>query len=117
MRFNKTLIAGFLAVQPGGWMVFDGLQVLVTGKYYGPDHPGPWASLVQALGINPFGLGVPFVIFGLAWLLAATLLFWKPQVGRPAGIVMSVATLWYLPVGTMFAIVILILLWKKPEIN
>src|SRR4051812_37681062 len=41
-------VTGLLA---GGWMVFDGIHVLLRGKYFGPDKPGPWSHLFTALGI------------------------------------------------------------------
>ena len=114
MRFNKSLIAAFLGFQPGGWMIFDGFHVLTTGKYYGPPEPGPWASLVSALGFHPFSLGPAFLILGFAWVMAATLLLLKPAVGRILSLCLAVVTLFYLPVGTLYAVCVIALLFR-PE--
>ena len=34
-------LAAAVAALIGGWMLFDGLYVLVRGKYFGPEKPGP----------------------------------------------------------------------------
>jgi len=94
-----------LALLTGGFQVVDGLQVLRTGRYIGPPTPGPWRHVVAAVGIDPFRMGVPFVVLGAAWLLAAGALLWT---GSPVAwwalLVVAVATLWYLPVGTLNAV-------------
>ena len=100
-------LTGLLA---GGWMLFDGIHVMLRGKYFGPETPGPWSVLFTRIGINPFRLGPIFILFGTLWLvfLAATLrgFTW----GRYAAIAVAVATLWYLPLGTILAIIYLALL-------
>ena len=50
-------------------MIFDGIHVLTTGKYFGPEKPGPWSDLVSFVGIDPFDLGIPLIILGFLWLL------------------------------------------------
>ena len=54
-----------IALLAGGWMIFDGVHVLLTGKYVGPEKPGVWSNVVSAVGIDPFSMGVSFIIFGI----------------------------------------------------
>ena len=108
MLRRATLLVSALLL--GGWMTFDGIHVLATGKYFGPEKPGPWADLVAAVGLDPFALGPVFVLFGLAWLAAFGLIVARHPASRAAATVAAVATLWYLPVGTLLALAVLILL-------
>ena len=109
------LILGFLN---GGYMLLDGLYVMIKGKYIGPEKPGPWAELFYKFDMNVFKLGPVFIAFGLLWL---TWLygFWTSQSWAYAfGIVISIMTLWYLPVGTIFSLIILIvLIFAKQKIR
>ncbi len=41
----------------GGFMLLDGVFVMLKGKYIGPEKPGPWALLFNKLSINVFKLG------------------------------------------------------------
>lgn len=100
----RVLVA-LLALVTGGWQVIDGAHVLRTGRYLGPPEPGPWRHLVGAVGLDPFSLGVPFVVLGASWLAAAAILL---ATGTPAAwwalLITAAATLWYLPVGTATAV-------------
>ena len=99
-----------LSALNGIWMLIDGVYVLAKGKYIGPDKPGPWASLIGLTGIDVFRLGPLFMIFGIAWLAFAGGLFADAAWARTLGIVMSIATLWYLPFGTLISFVVFIAL-------
>ena len=104
-----------LSVLLGGWMAFDGARALTVGDYVTPvagphaGELGPWARVAQAAGIQPraTGMKVTFVAFGLAWLLAAAVYLRREQPGGIALTVLAVGTLWYLPVGTLLALLIL----------
>lgn len=99
-----------LAVINGGFMLIDGLYVILNGKYIGPEKPGPWASLLSLTGIDVFKLGPVFVIFGVAWLGFALSLIADVGWTRLYGLVLSVLTLWYLPFGTAISIAVLLML-------
>ena len=105
----KILIT-LLALLNGAYMLFDGIYVMLKGKYFGPEKPGPWANIFYKLNVDVFKLGPLFITFGLLWL-AWLYTFWSHQAWAYIfGIIMSVITLWYLPVGTLFSVIILILL-------
>lgn len=99
-----------LAILNGGYMLIDGLYVMLNKKYIGPEKPGPWANFFYKFDINVFRLGPVFVVFGILWI-TWLYAFWTHQSWAFGfGIAVSILTLWYLPVGTFFSIVILLLL-------
>ena len=105
------LTATLIALLAGGWMLADGIHVLLKGKYIGPDKPGPWSIPFARLGIDPFKLGPVFILFGILWLAGIALLFTdKPWALYAAGAV-AIASLWYLPLGTVLSLIYLVLLY------
>ncbi len=99
-----------LSIINGLWMLIDGIFVMTRGKYIGPETPGPWASVLALTGVDVFKLGPLFVTFGLAWLVFAGAFLMNGGWARTFGIVVSIATLWYLPFGTLISILVFILL-------
>ena len=105
-----------LALFSGGWMVFDGMRALVTGDYTTPSEGtyagrlGPWSQLVQAVGIPPrsTAMKLVFVVFGLIWLIVAYGLARQRPWALQLSLGIAVATLWYLPVGTAVAVLVII---------
>ncbi|MEO6252785.1 MAG: hypothetical protein ABIO79_05745 [Ferruginibacter sp.] len=94
----------------GGYMLLDGIFVMIKGKYIGPDKPGPWANLFYKFDINVFKLGPLFIVFGLLWMVFI-FGFWTNQSwAYMLGLVVSFLTLWYLPVGTFLSLVVFIML-------
>jgi hypothetical protein len=102
----KYLVIVLASIQ-GLWMLIDGIYVIANGKYIGPERPGPWAWLFERVGVDVFKLGPMFVLFGLAWLVFAGSVLGETTWARIFGIALSILTLWYLPVGTLFSIVVL----------
>lgn len=99
-------------------MLIDGVYVIVNGKYIGPEKPGPWANLFYLLEIDVFSLGPLFIVFGICWLTWLVLLWMKHSKTKQVGIVISTLTLWYLPIGTLFSLIILlILMLRRPSLN
>ncbi len=109
----KDLSILLLGVLMGGWLLFDGLHVLLKGKYFGPPEPGPWASVVKLLGINPFSLGVPFLLLGLLWFLSSYAVFSQQSWSAVSALVAAIGTIWYLPFGTVVSVLVLALLWLR----
>ena len=102
-----------LAFINGGFMLADGIHVLIKGKYIGPEKPGPWSVLFSRFHINVFQLGPVFILFGAAWLIFGYFL-WTGQAGmRSFGMLLSLLTLWYLPFGTLIAIITFLVLWIR----
>lgn len=100
-----------LSILEGLFMLFDGTRALVSGSYIAPGGQiGPWQHVVSALGIAPLSTGMKtaFVVLGAAYISsAAAYAFYKP-LGTFYLAVVAVLTLWYLPLGTILSLVVLI---------
>lgn len=83
---------------------------MINGKYIGPPKPGPWAYLFTKMGVDVFTLGPLFILFGAAWLMWVLICWGNQPAAYGFGILLSICTLWYLPVGTLFAAIILAVL-------
>lgn len=108
-----------LAAVEAFWMLFDGSRALVVGDFVTPrsgpyaGQLGPWTHLVRAVGIEPRStlMKSVFVAYGTAWLAVLVCLVafpgawtWWAMVAAAAG------ALWFLPVGTLFSTIQLVLL-------
>lgn len=109
------LLRGLIVALAGlgaAWMLFDGMRALVLGDYVTIDGQlGPWAALVDALGIPPrsFGVKLFFVLFGAVWL-ATTVAFAIRRAPRGAMVAFALGSLWYLVVGTVLSLALVALL-------
>jgi hypothetical protein len=115
----KILIS-ILALLNGAYMLLDGIFVMMKGRYIGPPKPGPWANLFYKLNVDVFKLGPLFIAFGVLWLTWIYGLWSNQSWTYVFGLILSILTLWYLPVGTLFSIVIFLMLTfakKEIEIN
>ena len=83
---------------------------MIKGKYIGPEKPGPWAELFYKLQVDVFRLGPLFIALGILWLTWLFSLWTHQNWAYGFGILVSVLTLWYLPVGTLFSTIILVVL-------
>ena len=99
-----------LGLLNGGYMLIDGIYVMLKGKYIGPEKPGPWANLFYRLNIDVFKLGPLFITFGILWLIWLYALWTNQSWTYIFGLIISLLTLWYLPVGTLFSIIIFVIL-------
>jgi hypothetical protein len=111
-----------LGLVEGAWMTFDGTRALTVGDYVTlssgahAGQLGPWNYVVRAVGIPPRSTAMKliFVIYGLSWLLIALGLAYHSAWALRAMLIAAIATLWYLPVGTIFGIVELVgLIWLR----
>ena len=100
-----------LSILAGLFMIADGAKALVSGRYFAPGGQiGPWETAVRAIGISPFSpaMKAAFVILGAAYILSAiAYAFYRPG-SRVYLAAVAVLTLWYLPVGTVISIIVLI---------
>jgi hypothetical protein len=106
----KILIT-ILALLNGGYMLLDGIYVMMKGKYIGPVRPGPWANLFEYMNIDVFKLGPLFIAFGLVWLIWLYSFWTNQSWSYILGITISLLSLWYLPFGTLFSLIILFYLF------
>ena len=107
-----------LALLNGGYMLADGIYVTLNGKYIGPQTPGPWALPFQSMHIDVFTLGPLFIALGLLWLFFLLGLWTKQTWTRKLGIAVAVLTLWYMPLGSVFsALVLIIFITSRHKIN
>ena len=119
-HFMQTLkwIVLALALFQGGWLTFDGSRALIVGDYLTPatgsraGQLGPWSHVVSSLGFEPRSRFIKcFHLFlGIAWLIALIVLAVRPASGWWLALGCGVATLWYLPIGTVISIIVIVLL-------
>ncbi|MCB0119860.1 MAG: hypothetical protein H6634_07365 [Anaerolineales bacterium] len=113
----KWIIA-FLVIATAGYMLFDGTRALVVGNYITSTEGdyagqlGPWAGLVRSVGVDPNSafMKIIFVAYGLSALAALSGFMTSQPWGRGALFLAAVLGLWYLPVGSITNIIVLVLL-------
>lgn len=107
-----------IALIQGGWFTFDGSRALIVGDYLtasrGPraGQLGPWSRIVSALGLEPRSKSIKclHLILGITWLISLITFAMRPDLGWWAILGCSIASLWYLPLGTVLSMVALLLL-------
>ncbi|GAB2980898.1 hypothetical protein GCM10027049_15640 [Mucilaginibacter puniceus] len=104
------IIVIVLSLLNGLYMLADGVYVLLNNKYIGPEKPGPWANIFSSLNIDVFKIGPLFITYGVGWLCFVIAYLYNMSWAFSLGIAMSVLTLWYLPAGTIFSLIVLVLL-------
>lgn len=111
-----TVILGVIL---GGWLAFDGARAFVIGDYLTPrtgesaGQLGPWSRLVAAVGLDPRSpvMKGAHIALGMLWLASVGCFAARVPGAWWAVAACAVASLWYLPVGTLIAIVELVLLF------
>ena len=106
----KVLLA-LIGVLAGGWMIVDGVHVMLHGKYIGPEKPGPWSIPFVKLGVDPFRLGPVFVGLGMLWMIFLVATLAGQAWGRYGAAVVAMASLWYVPLGTVVSLLYLAVLY------
>lgn len=91
-------------------MLIDGIFVMLKGKFIGSEQPGPWTILFHKLNFNVFKLGPLFITFGILWLIVVYAIYTAQSYAYMLSLIVSVCTLLYLPVGTLFSMVFIIML-------
>jgi hypothetical protein len=104
MSRGRAVIIVALAASVGGWMLFDGLHVLLAGAYAGSTQLGPWAALVTFVGLDPYRIGPLFVLLGVLWLIFALACVAGAGWGKPGATATAIASLWYIPLGTLLSL-------------
>ena len=101
-----------LGLIEGAWMSFDGTRALTVGDYVTRSSGeragelGPWNYVVRAVGIPPRSTAMKliFVVYGVSWLIIALGLGFRAAWAWRAMFIAAIASLWYLPVGTVFGL-------------
>lgn len=98
-------------------MAFDGGRALLVGDYvtFGGEL-GPWADLVESLGVDPRSAAVKslLLVYGLTWLAVAAAFARDVAWARRGMAVAAAGSLWYLVLGTVASAAQLVLLaWRR----
>jgi hypothetical protein len=117
MQVVKWIVLA-LALFQGGWLTFDGGRALIVGDYVTPasgpraGQLGAWSRVVSAVGFEPRSAFTKCVhlFLGIAWLMASVDLVVRPASGWWVAFGCGIATLWYLPIGTVVSIIVMLLL-------
>lgn len=107
-----------LGLQLGGWLTFDGARAFVVGDYVTPSSGdyagqlGPWSKLVAAVGMAPRSslMKGAHIVLGLAWLGVVTCFALRFPWAWRGALVCALASLWYLPFGTLIGLIQIALL-------
>ena len=116
MNSLHWIICGLTFVE-AGWMTLDGARALLVGDYVTPragpyaGQLGPWRHIVKKVGLEPHSTLMKsiFLVYGLAWLGALALLVSGIGGMKWAMIIAAFGTLWFIPIGTTFSVIQLIL--------
>lgn len=117
MPWLKWIVVA-LALLQGGWLLFDGGRAFLVGDYVtasSGSHAGqlgPWSKLVAAVGLDPRGtfMKSAHVLLGAVWLIAVVVFVLRPNTGWWGLLMCGIASLWYLPIGTVLSLVQIVLL-------
>jgi hypothetical protein len=123
MHTLKWIILALALVQ-GGWFTFDGGRALIVGDYTTPSSGpragqlGPWSRIVSAIGFEPRSTFIKclHLFLGIGWLAALIVFVIRPATGWWFILGCAMASLWYLPMGTLLSIVVITLL-LTPQIR
>lgn len=117
MQTLKWIVLAIALIQ-GGWFTFDGSRALLVGDYLtafsGPraGQLGPWSRIVSAIGLEPRSTSIKclHLALGIAWLISLVTFALRPELGWWAILGCSIASLWYLPLGTVLSVIAVVLL-------
>jgi hypothetical protein len=109
----------------GLWLGFDGARALMVGDYVTPGSGahagelGPWSRLVAALGIEPRSpaMKIAHVALGGLWLAAVAGFAARLPGSRWGVLGCAVASLWYLPFGTVIGLIEIALILLLPSVG
>lgn len=112
MRLLKWFVV-VLTLVTAGYMVVDGINALLTGSYFTPSEGeyagqlGPWAGLVQSIGIDPNStlMKYVFVTYGAAWLIVMGFFISGARWSAKAMLILAIGSLWYLLIGTVTSVI------------
>lgn len=95
------------------WLLLDSLHARLFGDYvrWGGEL-GPWASLAQAVGLNPLDLSWTFILLGSMLFSSSFGLLWRSRWAFNMGLAAYLVLLLYVGLGsTPFIVFGLAMLW------
>jgi hypothetical protein len=106
---SRTVVV--LAVLEAGWLAFDGGRALLVGDYVTPrsgphaGQLGSWSRLLSAAGLEPRSTPVKalHLVLGVTWLLMTVCVALGVRWAWWGMLGCAIATLWYLPLGTVLS--------------
>ena len=105
---RKTIFT--ITILMGGWMIIDGLYVLISGKYISASMLGAWAGIVSAVGLVPEKFGLVLVAFGIDWIVGGIGVLRDRRWGYNLTMIIALLSLWYLTIGTLLAVLAIVLI-------
>jgi hypothetical protein len=112
--YKIVLVA--IACLQGGYMVVDGIHVLLR-HYYISGQAGPWAMIVRKAGLNENDMGPFFIILGSVWLIGGFLNFMGARIGTAALRLAAMISLLYLLFGTLLSLIAIAVLWRQSAVS
>ncbi len=100
------------------YMVVDGSRALMIGDYFRPStgeyagQLGPWAEVVKSVHIDPESdfMKWTFLLWGAIGLFIMVSLAMNVKDSAKALLVLTIMSLWYMMMGTMTGVLIIVLL-------
>lgn len=121
MHWLAWVVVGF-ALLEAGWFTFDGSHALAVGEYVTPKtgvyagQLGPWSKVVSGVGIDPRSklMQLVFVVYGVSWLVIIVYFTRGHDWAWWGMMAAAIGLLWYLPFGTLLAVIQIVLLVLPP---
>jgi hypothetical protein len=118
---TTRVVLTILVAAVAGWMVFDASHAFVTGDYVTPrtgeyaGRLGPWASLLERVGIDPRStpVKVGFLVYGLVYLALLAAFLFDRRYAWHGLVACALVGLLYLIAGTILNVVVLVILARK----
>lgn len=113
----RSSIIGILAFITAGYMVFDAVRYFLGFGFLAPSGQlGPWATVVSLIGIVPDSSAMAAIFFAYGALLLGAMVFYlrtRNLVVAKILILVAACGLWYVPFGTIFLLLMILLLVKE----
>lgn len=118
---TTTVVVALSSLALYGWWAFDGVHAMVTGDLVTPKSGayagqyGPWSKVVDAIGLNSHAraMHVAFLVLGLMGLAITAMWIGHVPYARWALVAFAIASIWYLPFGTVLGLLIAALVaWR-----